>query len=229
MSTDTVVDITVTFHPSYPHTVKQLSETMADFGCCNKLEKILGLYTTQSTTNMNLFDAHEKLKKYANIYDIIDDYYVERLEMYSKRKAAILAQLSNELRVLSNRAKYIQEILDDKLDMRRKTKDVVFELLKTRGYEHIEGDDEYRYLLKMPMDSVTEENVTKLLAERDTTRIAHTKLYETSIQHLWCKDLDELEQEYRKWADAAEAAATGSSAVNAKGPQVKKKLTVKKQ
>jgi DNA topoisomerase-2 len=228
MSTDTVVDITVTFHPSYPHTVKQLSETMVDFGCCNKLEKILGLYTTQSTSNMNLFDAHEKLKKYANIYDIIEDYYVERLEMYSKRKAAILAQLSNELRVLSNRAKYIQEILDDKLDMRRKTKDIVFELLKTRGYEHIEGDDEYRYLLKMPMDSVTEENVTKLLAERDTTRIAHTKLYETSIQHLWCKDLDELEQEYRKWADAAEAAAAGP-ATNTKAPQVKKKLTVKKQ
>ena len=228
MSTDTVVDITVTFHPSYPQTAKQLSETMADFGCCNKLEKILGLYTTQSTSNMNLFDAHEKLKKYANIYDIIEDYYVERLEMYSKRKAAILAQLSNELRVLSNRAKYIQEILDDKLDMRRKTKDVVFELLKTRGYEHIEGDDEYRYLLKMPMDSVTEENVTKLLAERDTTRIAHTKLYETSIQHLWCKDLDELEQEYRKWADAAEAAAAGP-ATNTKAPQVKKKLTVKKQ
>ena len=227
MSTDTVVDITVTFHPSYPHTVKQLSETMVDFGCCNKLEKILGLYTTQSTSNMNLFNAHEKLKKYANIYDIIEDYYVERLEMYSKRKAAILAQLSNELRVLSNRAKYIQEILDDKLDMRRKTKDVVFELLKTRGYEHIEGDDEYMYLLKMPMDSVTEENVTKLLAERDTTRIAHTKLYETSIQHLWCKDLDELEQEYRKWADAAEAAAAGS-ATNTKAPQVKKKLTMKK-
>ena len=231
MSTDTVVDITVTFHPSYPQTAKQLSETMADFGCCNKLEKILGLYTTQSTSNMNLFDAHEKLKKYANIYDIIEDYYVPRLEMYSKRKAAILAQLSNELRVLSNRAKYIQEILDDKLDMRRKTKDVVFELLKTRGYEHIEGDDEYRYLLKMPMDSVTEENVTKLLAERDTTRIAHTKLYETSIQHLWCKDLDELEQEYRKWAEAAEAAGSVGSAAggaNAKAPQVKKKLTVKK-
>ena len=231
MSTDTVVDITVTFHPSYPQTAKQLSETMADFGCCNKLEKILGLYTTQSTSNMNLFDAHEKLKKYANIYDIIEDYYVPRLEMYSKRKAAILAQLSNELRVLSNRAKYIQEILDDKLDMRRKTKDVVFELLKTRGYEHIEGDDEYRYLLKMPMDSVTEENVTKLLAERDTTRIAHTKLYETSIQHLWCKDLDELEQEYRKWAEAAEAAGSVGSAAggaNAKAPQVKKKLTMKK-
>ena len=231
MSTDTVVDITVTFHPSYPQTAKQLSETMADFGCCNKLEKILGLYTTQSTSNMNLFDAHEKLKKYANIYDIIEDYYVPRLEMYSKRKAAILAQLSNELRVLSNRAKYIQEILDDKLDMRRKTKDVVFELLNTRGYEHIEGDDEYRYLLKMPMDSVTEENVTKLLAERDTTRIAHTKLYETSIQHLWCKDLDELEQEYRKWAEAAEAAGSVGSAAggaNAKAPQVKKKLTMKK-
>jgi DNA topoisomerase-2 len=181
---------------------------------------------------MNLFDAHEKLKKYANIYDIIDDYYSERLSMYSKRKLALLAQLSNELKVLSNRAKYIQEILDDKLDMRRKTKEVVFEILKTRGYDHIEGDEEYRYLLKMPMDSVTEENVTKLLAERDLTRAAHTKLTETSIEELWTKDLDELEQEYKKWVvstTTSVAVGAGGGVSGGKGAAtVKKKLVAKK-
>jgi DNA topoisomerase-2 len=231
MSTDAVVDITVTFHQSYPHYVKDMSETATENGC-NKLEKILGLYTTQSTTNMNLFDAHEKLKKYANIYDIIDDYYSERLSMYSKRKLALLAQLSNELKVLSNRAKYIQEILDDKLDMRRKTKEVVFEILKTRGYDHIEGDEEYRYLLKMPMDSVTEENVTKLLAERDLTRAAHTKLTETSIEELWTKDLDELEQEYKKWVvstTTSVAVGAGGGVSGGKGAAtVKRKLVAKK-
>ena len=231
MSTDAVVDIIVTFHQSYPHSVKDMSETIIENGC-NKLEKILGLYTTQSTTNMNLFDAHEKLKKYANIYDIIEDYYSERLSMYSKRKSALLAQLSNELKVLSNRAKYIQEILDDNLDMRRKTKEVVFEILKTRGYDHIEGDEEYKYLLKMPMDSVTEENVTKLLAERDLTRAAHTKLNDTSIEQLWTKDLDELEQEYKKWiisTTTASVSVGGGGVSGGKGAAtVKRKLVAKK-
>ena len=99
------------------------------------------------------------------------------VEVIASGDSSLLAQLSNELKVLSNRAKYIQEILDDKLDMRRKTKEVVFEILKTRGYDHIEGDEEYRYLLKMPMDSVTEENVTKLLAERDCVGLINNCTY----------------------------------------------------
>ena len=171
MSTDSVVDITVTFHPSYPHMPKDLQAVIVDADAgTNKLEKLLGLFTTQSTTNMNLFDAHEKLRKYATIYDIIEDYYVERLSLYAKRKAAMLAQLGNELRVLTNRARYIQEVLDDKLELRRQTKEAVFAKMTAHGYEHIEGDTEFKYLLKMPMDSVTDENVRHLLSERDSKR-----------------------------------------------------------
>ena len=230
MSTDTVVDITVTFHPSYPHTPKDLQASIVDADAgTNKLEKLLGLFTTQSTTNMNLFDAHEKLRKYATIYDIIEDYYVERLALYAKRKAAMLAQLTNELRVLTNRAKYIQEVLDDKLELRRQTKEVIFAKMTEHGYEHIEGDVEFKYLLKMPMDSVTDENVKHLLSERDSKRAQHKQLTDTSIQALWTRDLDELEQEYKKWASAAEVAMGGG--VGAAGGAVvasKKKMVVKK-
>jgi len=232
MSTDTVVDITVTFHPSYPHTPKDLAAAIVDAEAgTNKLEKLLGLFTTQATTNMNLFDAHEKLRKYATIYDIIEDYYAERLALYAKRKAAMLAQLANELRVLINRAKYIQEILDDKLELRRQTKEAIFAKMTEHGYEHIDGDTEFKYLLKMPMDSVTDENVRHLLADRDTKRAQHQALHDTSIQALWTRDLDELEVEYNKWADAAAAAsATGGGAKAAGGGAVatKKKMVVKK-
>jgi DNA topoisomerase-2 len=232
MSTDSVVDITVTFHPSYPHTPKDLAAAIVDADAgTNKLEKLLGLFTTQSTTNMNLFDAREKLRKYATIYDIIEDYYVERLALYAKRKAAMLAQLANELRVLSNRAKYIQEILDDKLELRRQTKEAIFEKMTAHGYEHIDGDTEFKYLLKMPMDSVTDENVKHLLGERDTKRAQHQGLTDTSIQALWTRDLDELEVEYKKWATAAAAtAAVGSTSSSAGGGAVatKKKMVMKK-
>jgi len=231
MSTDTVVDITVTFHPSYPHTPKDLAAVIVDPEAgTNKLEKLLGLFTTQSTTNMNLFDAHEKLRKYATIYDIIEDYYAERLALYAKRKAAMLAQLANELRVLSNRAKYIQEILDDKLELRRQTKEAIFAKMTAHGYEHIDGDTEFKYLLKMPMDSVTDENVKHLIGERDTKRAQHQELTSTSIETLWTRDLDELEVEYKKWATAAAATTATASSAGGGGGAVatKKKMVVKK-
>jgi DNA topoisomerase-2 len=226
MSTDTVVDITVTFHPSYPHTPNDLQAAIVDADAgTNKLEKILALFTTQSTTNMNLFDAHEKLRKYTTIYDIIEDYYVERLALYAKRKAAMLAQLANELRVLTNRARYIQEILDDKLELRRQTKEAIFAKMTAHGYEHIDGDIEFKYLLKMPMDSVTDENVKHLLSERDAKHAQHKELSDTSIQALWTRDLDELETEYKKWAaTAAEVASAGGGAA----APAKKKMVVKK-
>ena len=230
MSTDTVVDITVTFHPSYPHTPKDLQAAIIDADAgTNKLEKLLGLFTTQSTTNMNLFDAHEKLRKYATIYDIIEDYYTERLALYAKRKAAMLAQLANELRVLTNRARYIQEILDDKLELRRQTKEAIFAKMTAHRYEHIDGDVEFKYLLKMPMDSVTDENVKNLLAERDSKRAQHQGLSDTSIQALWTRDLDELEVEYRKWVAAGETvkAAAGGGGGGA-AAATKKKMVVKK-
>ena len=229
MSTDSVVDITVTFHPSYPHTPKDLQAAVVDADAgTNKLEKLLGLFTAQSTSNMNLFDAHEKLRKYANIYDIIEDYYVERLALYAKRKAAILAQLANELRVLTNRAKYIQEVLDDKLELRRQTKEAIFAKMTAHGYEHIDGDTEFKYLLKMPMDSVSDENVRNLLADRDTKRAQHQELYDTAIQALWTKDLDELEHEYKKWASAAEAASVAMGGGGGGAVASKKKMVVKK-
>jgi DNA topoisomerase-2 len=232
MSTDTVVDITVTFHPSYPHLPKDLQAVIVDADAgTNKLEKLLGLFTTQSTTNMNLFDAHEKLRKYASIYDIIQDYYTERLALYAKRKAAMLAQLANELRVLTNKSKYIQEVLDDKLELRRQTKEAVFAKMTAHGFEHIDGDTEYKYLLKMPMDSVTDENVKHLLSERDTKRAQHQRLRETSIETLWTRDLDELEQEYKKWVAASAGAGTsdkGSSGSTGQALATKKKMVIKK-
>ena len=229
MSTDTVVDITVTFHPSYPHTPKDLQAAIVDSEAgTNKLEKLLGLFTTQSTTNMNLFDAHEKLRKYATIYDIIEDYYTERLALYAKRKAAMLAQLTNELRVLTNRARYIQEVLDDKLELRRQTKEAIFAKMTAHGYEHIEGDAEFKYLLKMPMDSVTDENVRHLLSERDSKRAQHQGLTDTTIQALWTRDLDELETEYKKWSAAAEASVVSMASGGGGAAAAKKKMVVKK-
>jgi DNA topoisomerase-2 len=223
MSTDTTVDITVTMAPNI---IKTYREKATEFEC-NLLEKSLGLYTTQSTTNMNMFDANEKLKKYSSAEEIIDDYYGVRLEYYEKRKQHIINALTRELLVLSNRARYITELLDDTIDLRRKTNKMLTALLKERGYDLYttgasednvsnsgDTDDEngYKYLLKLPMDSVSEENVARLLTEKTKKEKELSELGSKSLEQLWRNDLEELETEYTKFVQKTALTEVASSA-----------------
>ena len=207
MSTDTIVDITLTMMPNIIATYRT---KVVEHGC-TMLEKCLGLYTTQSTTNMNMFDANEKLKKYNTPEEIVDDYYPVRIEYYQKRKAYLLDSLRKELLVLSNRARYISEILDDAIDLRRKTTAMMVQILKDRKYDMQtqNGDDRdggdlsagYKYLLKLPMDSVSEENVEKLRTEKEKKEKELAHLESKTTQNLWQDDLAELEEEYGKFVE----------------------------
>jgi DNA topoisomerase-2 len=234
--------------------IKTYSEKTTEFEC-NMLEKVLGLYTTQSTTNMNLFDAKEKLVKYSNAEEIVDSYSITRLEFYGKRKDALIAALRKELMVLSNRARYITELLEDKIDLRRKTNKQLVELLKEMKYDSMDakdakdaskdenGEDEmsgqghqgYKYLLKLPMDSVSEENVKKLLNEKEKKEKELSELNSKTVEQMWMKDLEELEVEYNKFVEAttyphsatsenaAKAAGGGGGAAKAKKVKAKTK------
>lgn len=204
MSTDTVVDFTITF----PATAT-MESAIVDHGCCTAIEKLLKLYTTESTSNMHLFDSQDQLKKYSNVRDIVRDYYATRLSLYGKRKTHQLAAMSAELRVLSNKARYIQELLDGSIDLRRKRGDELITMLRSKGYDAMENDDQYKYLLRLPMDSVTEENVQKLLKEKGQKESQHAALQGTSIEQLWLADLAELRAEYVKQEE--KRVSTGAS------------------
>jgi DNA topoisomerase-2 len=193
MSTDTVVDFTVTF----PATAS-MDSAIVDHGTCTAIEKLLKLYTTESTSNMHLFDSQDQLKKYANVRDIVRDYYATRLKLYNERKTHQLAAMAAELLILGNKARYIQELLDGSIDLRRKRGDELTAMLQSKGYAHVEGDEQYKYLLKLPMDSVSEENVQKLLKEKGQKELCHATLQGTGIEQLWLADLAELRAEYVK-------------------------------
>jgi DNA topoisomerase-2 len=162
----------------------------------NKLEKELHLTTTMTNTNMHLFDQNQKLTKYDNVKEIIDAYMNIRMEYYTKRKAYMLEQLEREVKLLSNKARFIQMQCDDKLDLRRKKKDVVIELLKSHKFDMIDSDTDYKYLRTMPIDSVIEENVEKLLKSRDNKEKEYNSLKNKTNKELWLHELDELKEAY---------------------------------
>ena len=185
LSTEVAVDITVQFPKGKLATLSQ-----------GDIEGLLKLTTTVSTTNMHLFDAECRLHKYLMIEEIIDDFFVTRMKTYQKRKEALICAMEQLLVRLSNRARYILETLSGDVDLRKKTGKQVLELLSGRGFVELEGD--YSYLIKMPMDSVTEENVAKILKEKADTENELAVLKATTLEQIWLKELDVFEAKYGK-------------------------------
>ena len=220
MSTDTVVDFTIMF----PATSDFAALTTATVDHGTAIEKLLKLYTTESTSNMHLFDSQDQLKKYGSVRDIVRDYYATRLALYGKRKTHQLAAMTAELHILTNKARYIQELLDGSIDLRRKRGDELTAMLQSKGYDTMEGDEQYKYLLKLPMDSVSEENVQKLLKEKGQKELCHATLQGTSIEQLWLADLAELRAEYVKQEEKRISTTVSAST----GTGVKKIVKAKK-
>ena len=194
-SNDTVVDVTVDF---YRGKLDELEAIHHDNGC-NGVDKLLKLCTSASSTNMHLFDYNDKLKKYGKVSEIVDDYFQKRLELYDDRKKYMVRALEKELVLLSNKAKYINEVLEDTVDLRKKTKEQVITMLETKGYDRIDDEDskkDYKYLIRMPMDSVTEENVKKLLKEHGDKTAELQVVKNTTLHRMWLSELGSLKEAY---------------------------------
>jgi len=223
MSTDTAIDITIRLVTGV---MQKLLPKKSDYGC-NQLEKALGMYTTRTTTNMNLFDSHQHLKKYINVYEIMDSYYVNRYNLFIKRKEHQLKVIEHQLIKISNRAKFIQEQIEEPptLILRKKKKHEVIELLKQKNYDIINDDEEYKYLRTMPIDSVEEENVQKLLSELGDKKSAQDILKGETVEDIWLGELKELSTQYNNYRVARKHRASG---VSSKKMKVKKVKIVKK-
>jgi DNA topoisomerase-2 len=194
-NTDTTIDTTITFVKGK---LAELEELKAENGC-NGLEKKLKLVTTNSTTNMNLFDVQDKLKKYGTVDEIIDDYYVIRLAYYQIRKNYLEQELEYELMVLTNKVRYIEECLNETIDLRKKSKEEIFQLLNAKEYAMLRDDNDFKYLIKMPMDSVSEENIAKLKNQFTRKSEELEELRNTTIEMMWLKELGLLKAEYENY------------------------------
>ena len=195
LCTDKQVDITVIFQNNI--NIQELVCKIDENGC-NQLEKILHLFVQINTNNMHVFDEKERLKKFNTPYEMINYYLDVRRNIYTKRKFNLINELEKETIKLSNKVKFISEILNDVIDLRRKKNDQVVSLLESRSYNKLDNNDEYDYLIKMPMNSVTEENINKLnnLHNEKTTLLKI--LQNTTEEQMWITELDSLLEQYNQ-------------------------------
>ncbi|OMH85453.1 DNA topoisomerase 2 [Zancudomyces culisetae] len=122
--TDTKVDFVLT-----------LTDAQMQAALKEGLESRFKLSASISTSNMVCFDREGRIKKYPSPEAILTEFYPLRLRYYQLRKDALVQQMQEEYERLDNKARFVLEIIQKKLVVQNKKKDVIVQELFDKGFK----------------------------------------------------------------------------------------------
>ena len=202
-SSDKDVDFTITFEKGFLNSLQWDEDENID-----GIEKFFKLTTSKglSYNNIHLYNSKNQIKKYDNVYDIFDEFYKIRYQLYVDRKEYLLNELSNELSILKSKMRFIQDVMNEKIQIyKRKRVDIIQDLLKEEYLMVHEGriidfksnmnPEEvkyYDYLIKMSIYLFTEDEIEKLEEKINKLNIEYDSLYKKTIEEIWLSELDNL-------------------------------------
>ena len=89
----------------------------------NKLiEKTFKLKKKINLSNMHMYDSKSRIKKYNNVSDILEEYYVHRLDTYRVRKEYYVKLLTNQMLILKYKVEFIEKYIKKKIVIERNKK-----------------------------------------------------------------------------------------------------------
>ncbi|KAJ1675293.1 DNA topoisomerase 2 [Spiromyces aspiralis] len=121
--THTIIDFELKLTPEQMHKAE-----------AEGFEKRFKLTTQISTTNFVCFDHQGRLHKYESTQEIFREFYQYRLKFYQLRKEYLANQLQRDYVILDNKARFVLEIIEKKLIVQNRKKDVLIKELRDRGY-----------------------------------------------------------------------------------------------
>lgn len=161
-----------------------------------KLEKVLKLVSNRNlaTNFMYLFNHEGRIQKYDSINDIIREYYMVRIDAYITRKRILLEELRKREKIVRNKIRFLQAVIDDTIVVHRRNKTELETELREHGFDLEE--DSYDYLLRMPIFTLTVDKKRELDQQlvEICGRISHVE--NTSERSMWREELDEFQNKY---------------------------------
>ena len=179
------------------------------------------LQANYSLGNMHALDVNGYPVKFSRAEDILELFCPLRYEYYIRRKAYWVAQYTSELAREKNRLKYVQAVVDGKLDMNQDDAPLEKAMLKlglvkfpkkTEKGEAPEADAEadsneeenvdaevkisFDYLLAMQMRSLTTRKIEEISARVSTLKKKLKDYESTTVDEMWTRELDELLDAY---------------------------------
>jgi DNA topoisomerase-2 len=172
------------------YTIKFTRESLSQLNE-DRLIKILKLEETE-TEIFTTLDETGKLKIFEKDSDIIEYFVHFRLRYYHKRKDFLIDKLKSELKILSNKGRFIKAILDGKLEIKNVPKIEIIKGIENMGLDKM--DDSYDYLLRMPIWSLTKELFDKLKQDYTTKKSELETLEKVEPKDMYLKDLSDLKK-----------------------------------
>lgn len=157
-----------------------------------ELEKAFKLKTTISVNNMVAF-KERRLKQYASVNDILEDYFRLSLAKYGKRREFIISSLTEQIKKLDIEKQLITLIVEDAVVVFRRKRDDVTEQLKPYQLEGYTG-----LLLGFSMSRFTLEEIEKLGQKIADLQAELVQIQGKTSSQLWLEDLGELEKAMTK-------------------------------
>jgi len=154
-----------------------------------KLNNALRL-NTQETENLTTIDENGELKIFNKAEDIVQHFVIVRLAWYQTRKDYLIDKTEKQLALVTNKARFINDIIKGKLKVNNVPKETIVTYLKTNKYDTVNGS--YDYLLSMAIHSLTKERYEKLLLEKANCIIELKTLKGTDPKEMYLTDLKKL-------------------------------------
>jgi DNA topoisomerase-2 len=178
------------------------------------LYKTIGLETRVHTTNMWLFDANNRLRKYTTPEEILNDYVCARIRVYSQRREYELDRLNQEHIRANAKAEFIRLVCENVIDIRSWDDAKLARVLEDNSFpklSEISDSDPlsgWKYLMSMSVRTLTPSQRKRLLDECDEIMRTIESVRKSTPRTMWLSDLDEFESAYKAFLKERESADT---------------------
>ncbi|EDO9117337.1 hypothetical protein GKB13_08295 [Campylobacter coli] len=144
----------------------------------------------RETEIYNALDENNQVRTFENIESIIDYYIDVRKRFLVKQKDFDLKVLENDLNINVQKLRFVKLIIDSELQiMKRSKKDIELDL-ESKGF--IKFDDNYDYLLKLPIHSFTNETFEKLVQNAKEIKAKFEELKNLDTFKNYVESLDSI-------------------------------------
>jgi len=153
--------------------------------------KALRLVKTISTSNMIVLDEKDIPKRYKKVTDILNDFYVKRLQVYAARKQYLIDEEMKIIPELQEKIRFITDVVDGNIIIFRRSKVDIVRQLEERKFEK----DIFK---SVSLEGCTEEDINKLKDKLQTHLDKHQMLMNLAPESIWYSELEEFEVAYKK-------------------------------
>ena len=170
-------------------------QTLSEIIKKKKLDETLKMAEREGE-NFTTLDENGKLKAFESAEEIVRYFVNFRSGYYIIRKQKLLSNLREELQTLSNRARFIESIVDGSLIVNGRKKKEIEEDLKTMKFDKQDGS--WNYLTSLPIHSLTLEKLEEIKKSVEEKRSEVLKIEATEPVDMYKDDLLELKKKILK-------------------------------